>query len=212
MKRIYPLHLTEVPGIWFSFVLLLFLMPQAAQSSEESSNSIVFYRGVYTRTTLFSILTQGSVEYRPSYLTVAGWNKPLEGRIRDLTFETELQLGVHSGIMKHVEVNGLLVARYELPEGFPFSFAFGEGLSVASREPDLEKYGPDVLAWRFESQYTRRVLNYLMVEMEFTGLRNSQIIPVRPFFRIHHRSGIYGIYCPPTCGSNFVTYGISTDI
>ncbi len=203
--RLY--HLLKV-----SLVILIIFSAISLGASERSQDNFVFYRGTYTDTGLIPILIEGDLDFKASYLTVAGWNRELDGRIRNLSFESEMQLGVHSGIMKHLEANGLLIARLGRPWNLPVSFAFGEGLSIASKEPDMEKYGPDIREYRFNSQATNPVLNYLMVEMAFTGLYDSKIIPVKPFIRIHHRSGIYGTYCPPICGSNFVTYGISLDL
>ena len=58
---------------------------------------------------------------------------------------------------------------------------------------------------------SRALLNYMMVEV-------SSYLPferkTEVFLRIHHRSGIFGLYCPPdpNCGSNFVSYGFRTSL
>lgn len=193
-------------------VLFTIMVSVPVHSADRAKDSLVFYGGSYTDTSLLSILSSADVDYKPSRIMVAGWNRKLDGQIDDLSFESEVQLGIHSGIMKHMEANGALLARWNRPLGLPVSLAFGEGLSFASREPDLEKYGPDLMAYRFNSQETNNLLNYLLVEMELYGHSGSSPWPIRPFMRIHHRSGIYGTYCPPVCGSNFITYGMKVDL
>jgi hypothetical protein len=51
---------------------------------------------------------------------------------------------------------------------------------------------------------TRRLQYHMMLEIEF----GRGAWPLRPFLRLHHRSGIYGVISPQETGSNFVGAGL----
>lgn len=166
---------------------------------------VSFYHGLFTNTTLGETLLFARTDYRPAYLTALTVARPTRYDLLEIPIEAEAQLVHHSGAQKHVEFNGVLVARYELPQAGA-SLAFGEGLSFATRRPDVETVRPTASDPFQDSQATRNLLNYLMFEAEFRvplDARNPRV-----FMRIHHRSGIWGVFCPPTCGSNYVTYGM----
>lgn len=211
----------------------LLLTPIKARS-EKRAGDIVFYHGKYTETDLLPIVFRQRTDYRETYITVLGYSHPLNTNIRWIHFEAEAQLGIHSGAMKHIEANGFLIARTSPLFGQPFTLALGEGLSAASRNPDFEnkskgfRFGsttirlaeayviqqnyPDFPLWlaslQLDTIESRRILNYMMVEAQyrFTGLPHSPAL----FLRIHHRSGVFGLYCPPdpACGSNYISYGM----
>ena len=184
------------------------LAPKTAIASEPSRGKIDFsmYGGKYTQTDFAYILFRQQTEYMESYLAVGALNYLLDTKIRALNFETEGQIVKHFGFMQHSEVNGVLIARWPGFLSLPLSIAFGEGLSLASKRPRLEELEKNIFLMRFNSQKTSPLLNYLMVELDFP-LAELPHDP-RLFFRIHHRSGVFGLYCPPTCGSNFITYGV----
>jgi len=79
------------------------------------------------------------------------------------------------------------------------SFTVGEGLSYATHNPFQEVRDPKKAA------NARRLLNYLMFEVGFS-------LPKKPqwelFFRIHHRSGAFGSFCPGIVGSTAVGLGL----
>ncbi|MBU0674203.1 MAG: hypothetical protein KJ950_06135 [Proteobacteria bacterium] len=118
------------------------------------------------------------------------------------SYEKSRQLG-HDD---HYEFNLVLVLRWLK---FPWDrylntdFAFGEGISYATRCPPIEI---DQHAINHGSAYNcSRLLNYLMFEFTFA-------LPSAPatqfFYRIHHRSGDYGLINGVSGGSNFVGAGI----
>jgi len=74
------------------------------------------------------------------------------------------------------------------------SIAVGEGLSYATSRPRIENRGE-----------AARLLNYLMFEMELTPLQDS---PWSLVGRIHHRSGVFGIFGGVRGGSNFIMIGV----
>jgi hypothetical protein len=101
----------------------------------------------------------------------------------------------------HKEFNALFAVRWLR---FPWdhhidtSVAVGEGLSYATSVPAVEAY-------RHGEEKTSKLLNYLMVETAF-GL------PSRPrwqlIFRVHHRSGVFGLFNDVYGGSNTIGMGL----
>lgn len=76
------------------------------------------------------------------------------------------------------------------------SLAFAEGVSYDSSVPAIEKR---------QNDNTRRLMNYLMFEATLArpSYPNLQLV-----FRIHHRSGAYGLYRAGNTGSNDLGLGI----
>lgn len=191
-------------------ILFLAFLSSAALGAVEEARGLdfTFYRGQFTGTTLGNIMLKGDTEYQPSYIFTGAVSAPASVDFFGLPTEWEGQVVHHSGAQKHLEFNAVLMARVGDSldfSGVPVSFAVGEGLSLATRNPDLENprsfYGIDG-----ESEYSQNLLNYLVFEVEF-GLPMDAYEP-RAFIRLHHRSGIYGTFCPRTCGSNYIAYGI----
>jgi hypothetical protein len=118
-----------------------------------------------------------------------------------LVWEAEGQLVRHFGIQQHYEINALAIARWTR---FPWdrwlntSFAFGEGLSYATSTPELEPR-------RGSDRDTARLLNYLLAEWEFAPPRSDRVAMV---LRVHHRSGVFGLFDGVHGGSNFVGVGV----
>jgi hypothetical protein len=147
------------------------------------------------------IVTDFSADFRSSYLGAVTYSTTLtEGRW--IRWELEGQFVQHAGMQSHQELNGVLVARWM---HFPWDnyvntrFAFGEGISIASRVPPLEpRSDPD-------EEESTRVLNYLLVELEFAPPGDSRW---SSFIRVHHRSGVYGLFGNVKGGSNFVGLGV----
>jgi hypothetical protein len=76
------------------------------------------------------------------------------------------------------------------------SFAIGEGISYDTSVPSLEKKS---------SENTKRLLNYLLLEATFASPSNPRWQLVA---RIHHRSGMFGVYHAGNTGSNDIGLGI----
>ncbi|HMV43642.1 MAG TPA: hypothetical protein PK079_01335 [Leptospiraceae bacterium] len=195
-----------------TFILILFLFPIFAEPIQEKKKiNLIVYVGKYTSTDLLPILFRQKTDYRESYIGVLGINYPMNYRVRFFEIESEALVGKHFGIMNHWEADGLMIARVSNLFGLPMSFAFGEGLSIGSQNPILENQskGFNLKNGQIERQSieSRNILNYLMVELDY----RIWDLPSNPriFMRVHHRSGIFGFYCPPdpACGSNFISYG-----
>ena len=193
-------------------ILIILTIPTFAETKRDKKKiNLLVYGGKYTSTDLLPILLRQKTDYKDSTIGVIGINYPLGYKVRFLDFESEALVGKHFGIMNHWEADGLMIARISNLFGLPMSFAFGEGLSITSQNPILEnqKKGFNLKNGLLERQgiESRNILNYLMVELDYR-IWNDPSNP-RIFMRIHHRSGVFGFYCPPdpACGSNFISYG-----
>lgn len=116
-------------------------------------------------------------------------------------WEAEGQGCVHFGKQNHLEFNGLVIGRWLR---FPWdrlvdtSVAVGEGLSFATQVPEIEPRADR------EAESTR-LLNYLMIEVELAPSPTSRWCVVG---RIHHRSGVFGLFDGIHGGSNFIVAGV----
>lgn len=116
-------------------------------------------------------------------------------------WEWEGQVAKHTGDQDHLELNALVVLRWQRfpwSENLRTSVALGEGLSWASEVPALE-----------ESLHTdgdaAQLLNYLLIEAA-AGLPSMPDWDL--VFRIHHRSGIFGVFDGVDGGSNVLAVGV----
>ncbi len=187
-------------------ILFLIMFPLTCVAADEAWN-VSLYQGLYSKTNFGEILLSGKTHYEDSYITVAAVGKPTDVQMLGLRLETEGQVVRHSGFDKHIEFNGLVMARTPQIGSLPLTVGFAEGLSAAMRNPGIENPRKSYLDLGAESEYSRNLLNYLAVEME-VGLPVEEDYRPRAFVRLHHRSGIYGLLCPPTCGSNYIGYGV----
>ena len=161
------------------------------------------YHGQVANNDFLEVLLGGQRDFLPSYLDTLALSRTLSTQLPGLHFEIEGQLGKHSGMQEHWETNLQLVFRWQLSDvPIPVSVAYGDGLSYAEEVPRMELAKGEV--------DTQRLLAYFMVELD-VGLPT---LPAEPklFFRIHHRSGVYGLFCKKKCGSNFPALGLKFTI
>jgi hypothetical protein len=156
---------------------------------------------------VFGLGTDGGIEDLPkfnygledSYFLAGGVGKRLANFRGLVDLEAEAQAVKHFAKQTHWEFDVSLALRW-LP--FPWddvldtSFAIGDGISYATRIPEIEAERNDK---------TARLLNYLMVELAFAP-------PSQPnwsvFLRVHHRSGVHGLFNGVSGGSNFLALGV----
>jgi hypothetical protein len=141
-----------------------------------------------------------------SRVVVPSFSIPLPGT--DFAFhgnriELEGQVLRHFGDQSHWEGTIALMFRTgQIPlfGGLSVNLAVGEGLSYASERPSLEG-NPNL--------EPTRLLNYLAFEAEFShsSLPGVYFVP-----RIHHRSGVFGLFADKGSGSNFIGAGIRVDL
>ncbi len=172
--------------------------PAATGQTAKERFDFLLYGGKFSDTLFREIILEQETDYLDSYVWVAGLNYELGKLVGPITIETEGQIARHTGLQDHWEANVLIIARREWlwQNAFSFSLAVGDGFSLASRVPRLE---------REDNLSDNGLLQYLMMEFDL-GLPSVSGWP-RFMMRVHHRSGVFGLHCPETCGSNFVTYG-----
>lgn len=172
----------------------------AGESPPEHSWYTSLYAGRFSHTVLIANL-QFDHDFEDSDVYVLSLGKEM-GRYQEaIAFEIEGQIGSHAGIENHQEMNLVLTLRW-----LPFfwdhiidtSFAFGNGISYATQEPALEAQDAD-------QGHTAQWLYYILLEWSFTVPRHPQW---DLFWRIHHRSGIWGLLADNNAGSNFVGFGL----
>ncbi len=91
--------------------------------------------------------------------------------------------------------------RYEFDrdQWFPIkNFSFGNGLSYLTEDAEYEK---KVILNNKKS----RLLNYMMVDL---GFRVPFVRHWEWLLRVHHRSGVYGLFNGVKGGSNYITSGL----
>lgn len=115
-------------------------------------------------------------------------------------FEIEGQINRHFNKQDHTESNLLLVGRWlDFPwnETLRTSLAAGEGVSYASSIPEIER--------ERSPGNNAQLLNYIMLEAEVAPPDEEHWSFIA---RIHHRSGVFGLYDGVSKGSNLVTAGV----
>jgi hypothetical protein len=141
-----------------------------------------------------------SAEFDTSYRLLAiCLGKQIYQYNENLVFELEGQAVKHLGDQTHEEWTGVFIARWLT---FPWNhkirttFAFGEGLSYATKIPNIE---------RIHNEEVSRLLNYLSIEFTF-ALPQSEYFQL--LTRVHHRSGAYGLFSNVKGASNAVGMGL----
>ncbi|MFQ5914424.1 MAG: hypothetical protein ACE5JS_14700 [Nitrospinota bacterium] len=192
MVRLLPIIGSCV--ILFSLVI----SPHAKGIEIEDDWFVAIIGGIGTDETLEELGTF-DVDFRSSYFAALSLARALASYDKYLTLEAEGQVVKHFKEQDHFEFNGLLILRWN-----PFfwdryldtSFAVGDGLSYATEIPTIEAE---------RNHETSRLLNYFMIEV-------AASVPNAPrwgvFGRIHHRSGVFGLYNGARGGSNFLAAGI----
>ena len=168
-------------------------------ANAEEDWSLTLYTGAVSGDSITEVLQlKANFKHSNTYLAIAAAKKIKKQA--NLDWEIEGQFVHHIGeLQKHMEFNGLILARWKT---FPWdhildtSFAIGEGLSLATEVPEIEKRNHDEAS---------AFLNYLLFEITFPlqFLTNTEMV-----LRIHHRSGVFRLFDGVTGASNAVGIGI----
>jgi hypothetical protein len=173
-----------------------FLTQLATPVAAENEWAVTLLGGQYSGSRLLEL--GGGLDLHDSYTAGIAGSFELAEWGAHLRWEVEAQAIKHFGIQQHVEFTTSINARWVT---FPWnryldtSVAAGEGLSVASEVPVLEKRDPD-------NRDAAALLNYVLLEAE-VGPPGS---PWHLVGRIHHRSGVFGVFS--RSGSNVLAVGV----
>lgn len=160
--------------------------------------SVSFYHGEYAASKLGELLSERNPDYIDEYLSVIAVSNRIYSWNDELDFELEAQFGRGSHNPHHREYNLVFAARWtRFPwnEYLPTTLALGEGISYASDIPPDES----------DKEKQSRWLNYLLFELEFAPEFTAG---VSFFGRIHHRSGVGGLFSGVHGGSNVLSLGL----
>lgn len=162
---------------------------------------LTLYRGKYSDNKLAHTLLSKPISYWDSYLNVIALGRGFEFESPLHQWELEAQLGKHQRGQDHWEFN--LVAIYRINR-FPWhrylrtTAALGEGLSYADEVPPLEAASTTNVG-------ATRLLNYILFETTFAP---PQVEDWSLVVRVHHRSGVFGLFNDVEGGSNIIAAGI----
>lgn len=188
----------SVQWILAGALMALFLWPaQRAWAEPQHPWSVVAYNAIYTPDRLKEIFVNRH-SYESSFLAALAVNREVARMWTHIGWELEGQVVKHYGRQDHMEFNALFSARWH---HFPWNhrvattLAVGEGVSWAGRKPKVETE---------EHKNVSQWLNYLLFELTLAPPQSRWYWSGR----IHHRSGVFGLYNGVRGGSNFIGMGV----
>lgn len=187
--------------------------PESLKTDRGGDHSVTAWFGQATNTvftqTIYSPWTAemvdlyfvgGSVSYRLGTLGDVLFDPHLGSLGQDVTIEIEGGLNYHFGSENLGEGWAALYFRYD---GFPWNdyvyttFAINTGLSMLSENSDFERSRSD--------DQSVQLLHYFSPEITVADPEHKDLEFV---LRLHHRSGMFGLFDGIWNGSSFVTGGI----
>jgi len=173
----------------------------SGENTTLASYSLTLYAGKYSDDTLGDILVNKPITFENAWLSVVALARIFPLQSPSHQWEIEGQLGHYYVEQTHWEMNIVAIYRWKR---FPWNnylnttMALGDGLSYANRVPVLELNSPT-------NKGATRLLNYIVFETTFAPTWEKTWSLVT---RVHHRSGIYGIFNGVEGGSNIVAVGV----
>ncbi|MCW9024603.1 MAG: hypothetical protein OQK73_07955 [Gammaproteobacteria bacterium] len=161
-------------------------------------NNLIVYGAIISGDTLGeTFLLQADFDRNYQFYTIAYARKVEQYKDR-IQLEYELQYSRHTGEQYYNEYNILIILRKTFGQrnNPQFSLAVGEGLSYIDELSEIEA---------LHHTKTNRLLNYLL--FEFTA-RVSETPNLHSILRLHHRSGIYGLFKGVHGASNAIGLGL----
>ncbi len=199
-------------------MLLLFFPPSSAWAEEDPVWRMGAFWAIWAETNLPELpykALSGKLEFHDAHLTSLELSRTV---VPEFTIPTPFgdwqrhrlemagQVIKHWGKQKHTELTGALIWRtpdWLFIDAMSMNFALGSGLSYAFKRPKFEK-GPEGI----RGHNSRRLQFYILTELELTPTPAPDWHLV---FRLHHRSGIWGLISPRKTGSNYLGVGLRHD-
>ena len=184
--------------------LALSSLPHAAPAvADDQRDFVSAYAGVNFQERVLDFFRDMSPTFQSSYIyALAGtWSWARTKRAR---WELEGQIVRHSGLQQHWEINLVPTVRWmntPWDHVVDTRFAIGWGLSWASQEPPIEPRQEEEVGQGDSTQ----LLSYNVLEIEFMSPDGGDW---SGFVRLHHRSGVRGVFGGVKGGSNFLGAGI----
>ena len=184
----------------FSLLLVLSLPPVAAHSEDSKDYQIALYGAVMMDSALAETAAfTAKMDSDFKFATLAA-GKRIGNLFDKIDFELEGQVVKHIEGQYYWEFNALVIARwlhFPWDEIIKTSFAVGEGLSYATETSEYEV--------KYHGEKTNKFLNYLMFEFDFALPQNPRWSLVT---RLHHRSGVFGLFNEVHGATNAYALGI----
>jgi hypothetical protein len=182
-------------------IAIITLLVTLSAPSQAADYLLTVYGGRYTDNKLGKVLVSDPIAFEHANLGVLAIARAFALRSPAHRWEVEGQIGKHFHGQSHWELNAVAIYRWLK---FPWNhylnttMAVGDGVSYATDVPPLERASTS-------NQGARRLLNYILVETTFAPprARNWSLVT-----RVHHRSGVYGVFGDVRGGSNIVAVGI----
>jgi len=175
----------------------VFLIPYEACAA---NHYLTLYGGKYSDSKLGHVLLSKPIDFMDAYLGVVALSRGFDFVSPAHQWELEAQLGKYYRAQRHWEFNVAALYRWQR---FPWrkilrtTLAIGDGLSYATRTPALEKASKSNIG-------ATRLLNYVVVEV---SVAPPEVKDWSLIVRVHHRSGVYGIFDDVEGGSNVIAVG-----
>ncbi len=198
------------------FLLLLillctFLLDAADGSAdrsdiEQSISGITLFNGAYTNRTIGKAAFNIPGDLESNYMHALSLSREFQRIGKHFSLEVEGMFAKHHGKHQtggHQNYEEYVLALFLRYHTFPWnnfidtSFAVGEGLSLTSKTPARET--------QRNNKESQPLLNYLALELEFTLPKYPRVGLV---YRIHHRSGIFGLFGGVKGASDFYLLGL----
>jgi hypothetical protein len=196
IRQLFNIQLVKASSV-LVVVLVLILLGQK-NAAADGKWFACLYGGQVTDGNIEDVFTL-QADHKNSYLGAFVFGKEFWTYKDYIGMEAEGQIVKHWELQDHFEFNALLVIRW-LP--FPWddyvdtSFALGNGISYATEDPEIEAHAHDNVS---------KILHYLMLELSFLVPNQAHW---NVFVRLHHRSGVFGLYNGVSGASNALGAGV----
>jgi hypothetical protein len=190
--------------LWLPVFFALAVQLQQARAADSwwrDGWAVTGFAGVLSVEKSSDIWLHGDFALADDTLVGVGLSKRLFSVGRNLDFELELQSVKHFGGQNDFEFNLPLIVRWN---SFPWdsfidtSVAIGDGLSIATETPDLEKA-------RYGGDKAGAALNFVMFELTLALPEHPNIQFVS---RFQHRSGAFGLINDTSDASTAFVWGL----
>ncbi|SEM22553.1 hypothetical protein SAMN04489760_10737 [Syntrophus gentianae] len=197
MNAAFLYKMLKSVGVFSSFILIFFPVPWMDAGAKDWT--VTIYGAIQARSDFDEMFYDPDFDNDYKFIAVA-LNRKIGSFTKHMDFECEAQVVKHFDGQNHMEFNGLVIARWLTflwDEYIDTSLAVGDGLSWATETPKLEA---------LEHEKTSALLDYVLVEVSLS-------LPQAPewslVWRIHHRSGVFGLFNGVHGGSNALGVGLS---
>lgn len=184
-----------------NFILILTFSIAHAQADEFPKQSLALYGGLGSQIPMVDIVRFRRMKLEPQWILSTAYSRALWSDSQTLALELEGSFTKYMENPSNFSIASAFLLRWlntPWSSVIPGSVALGNGLSFASEIPDIES--------RHLSKNSR-LLYHLIFEFTWT-LQDQEVTRWEALFRVHHRSGIFGIFEGVVGGSDFLCLGL----